>query len=119
MKPPSKGGRGQTVYSIMENVNPEVFKATKARPTAPEDCIDDVDDEIDGREIFGESRFICATFLLGHNFFEVLKDAILLIGFKATLQTCNTSIFFNILTLGSKSSDCYVDNYFLCHVLIK
>ncbi|XP_064400474.1 cytosolic iron-sulfur assembly component 2B-like [Halichondria panicea] len=42
----------------MENVNPEVFKATKARPTAPEDCIDDVDDEIDGREIFDLIRNI-------------------------------------------------------------
>ena len=42
-------------YKItMENVNPEVFKATKARPTLPEECIDDVDDEIDCREIFGK-----------------------------------------------------------------
>ncbi len=39
----------------MDNANPEVFESSKARPILPEDTIDGIHDQIDAREIFGES----------------------------------------------------------------
>ena len=39
----------------MDNANPEVFESSKARPTLPEDTLDDVHDEIDAREVFGKN----------------------------------------------------------------
>ena len=38
----------------MENANPVIFESASARPFCPEDEIDDVHDEIDSREVFGE-----------------------------------------------------------------
>ena len=37
----------------LENANPEVFEAALDRETLPEEEDDDVQDEIDAREIFG------------------------------------------------------------------
>ena len=39
----------------MDNINPEVFESSKARPVLPDDTIDDVHDEIDAREVFGKN----------------------------------------------------------------
>ncbi len=57
------------VHGVMDNVNPDVFEPSEARPTLPEDTIDRIYDEIDAREIFGKSSFTWWRFsvlLKGH-----------------------------------------------------
>lgn len=39
----------------MDNANPVIFESASARPFCPEDELDDIHDEIDSREIFGEN----------------------------------------------------------------
>lgn len=47
----------------MENENPVIFESVSARPYRPEDEIDDIHDDIDSREIFGEaSRELRSSF---------------------------------------------------------
>ena len=38
----------------MENLNPVIFESASARPSRPEDELDDIHDDIDTREVFGE-----------------------------------------------------------------
>ncbi len=56
-----------TMSSQLENVNPEVFQRTKERDVLPEEEDDSVRDEIDAREVFGETpKFVVDLHVCSH-----------------------------------------------------